>query len=110
MYRGPRSPGIGKDAAICLFRVAQEALNSVARNARAREASVTLQQVNGGVLLAVRDAGVGFDGSTPRKGRHLGLASMRERVRLVNGTPDIESAPGRGTAVIAWVPEAGASS
>ena len=35
---------------------------------------------------------------------HLGLLSMRERVRLVNGTLDIESAPGQGTTVIAWVP------
>jgi signal transduction histidine kinase len=35
---------------------------------------------------------------------HLGLASMRERVRLVHGTLDIESAPGQGTTVLAWVP------
>ena len=40
---------------------------------------------------------------------HLGLASMRERVRLVNGTLDIESAPGRGTTILAWVPAEGGS-
>ncbi len=100
---------IGKDAALCLFRVAQEALNNVARHAGARAASVTLRQMDGGLLLAVRDTGVGFDAESPGKRRSLGLASMRERVRLVNGTLDIESAPGRGTAVIAWVPAEGES-
>ena len=85
--------------------MAQEALNNVIRHAGARAASVTLRQMDGGLLLAVRDDGVGFDPATPGKGRSLGLASMRERVRLVNGTLDIESAPGRGTAIVAWVPD-----
>ena len=62
-----------------------------------------------GLLLAVADDGVGFDPDGPSRGGHLGLASMRERVRLVGGTLDIESAPGRGTTVIAWVPTEGAS-
>jgi len=56
------------------------------------------------LLLAVRDDGVGFDPAAPGRGRSLGLASMRERIRLVNGTLDIESAPGHGTAIVAWVP------
>jgi len=94
---------IGRDPALCLFRVAQEALNNAARHARARGASVTLRQVDGGLLLAVRDDGVGFDPGIPRQGRSLGLASMRERMRLVNGTLDIESAPGLGTTIVAWV-------
>ena len=98
---------VGKDAALCLFRVAQEALNNVARHAGARAASVTLRQMDGGLLLAVRDDGVGFDPENPRKGMRLGLASMRERVRLVHGTLDIESAPGRGTTIVAWVPAEG---
>ncbi len=98
---------VGKDQALCLFRVAQEALNNVARHAGAREASVNLRQMDGGLRLAVRDDGVGFDPAIPGKGRRLGLASMRERVRLVNGTLDIESAPGRGTAIVAWIPAEG---
>lgn len=57
--------------------------------------------------LAVHDDGVGFDPRQPRQSIHLGLANMRERVRRVNGTIDIESAPGQGTTVIAWVPAAG---
>ena len=100
-------PAVAKDAALCLFRVAQEALNNVARHAGARAASVTLKQMDGGLLLAVRDDGVGFDPDGPGVRRSLGMASMRERVRLMNGTLDIESAPGQGTAIIAWVPAGG---
>lgn len=101
--------GVGKEASLCLFRVAQEALNNVNRHASARLAIVTLRQVDGGLLLAVRDDGVGFDPAGPRAGTSLGLASMRERVHLVNGTLDIESAPGQGTAVVVWVPAESAS-
>ena len=81
-----------------------EALNNVARHAGARAASVTLREMDDGLLLAVRDGGVGFDPENPRKGMRLGLVGMRERVRLVRGTLDVESAPGQGTAVVAWVP------
>ena len=98
-------PGdLAKDAALCLFRVAQEALNNVDRHAQASTAGVALRQMDGGLLLAVSDDGVGFDADHPGRGMRLGLASMRERVRLVDGTLDIESAPGRGTTVVAWVP------
>ena len=96
---------VGRDAALCLFRVAQEALNNVTPPLRcARREPSTLRQMDGGLLLAVRDDGVGFDPASPGARRSLGLASMRERVQLVNGTLDIESAPGRGTAIVAWVP------
>jgi PAS domain S-box-containing protein len=94
----------GKDAELCLFRVAQEALNNVARHSGTCTASVTLREADGGLLLAVRDEGVGFDPASASAGRSLGLASMRERVHLVNGSLDIETAPGRGTTLVAWVP------
>jgi PAS domain S-box-containing protein len=101
---------VGRDAALCLYRVAQEALNNVVRHAHASAATVVLRQMDGGLLLAVRDDGVGFEPDGVKLGRSLGLASMRERVHLVNGTLDIESAPGRGTSVVAWVPAEGAPS
>lgn len=104
---GPLPRVLAEDAALCLFRVAQEALNNVARHAEAHAAVVTLRRIGDGLLLAVSDDGVGFAPEHPRKGMRLGLASMRERVRLVRGTLDIESAPGRGTKVIAWVPAGG---
>jgi len=98
------SAAVGKEAQLCLFRVAQEALSNVARHAGTNAASVALRSADGGVVLAVRDEGVGFDLASPRSGRSLGLASMRERLQLVNGTLDIETAPGRGTTLVAWVP------
>jgi PAS domain S-box-containing protein len=106
----PLPPVVGRDAALCLYRVAQEALNNVVHHAGARAAKVVLRQMEGGLLLAVRDDGVGFDPETARQKRSLGLASMRERLRLANGTLDIESAPGRGTAIVAWVPVQGEAS
>jgi PAS domain S-box-containing protein len=94
----------GKQAQLCLFRVAQEALNNVARHSGTNMASLTLRKADGGLLLAVRDDGIGFDAASSRLGPSLGILSMHERVRLVNGTLDIESAPGRGTTVVAWIP------
>jgi signal transduction histidine kinase len=87
-----------------LFRVTQEALRNVARHAHAGSASVSLRQLDGGLQLAVTDAGYGFDPRQQRQRPSLGLASMRERVRLLDGELDIESAPGQGTTVLAWVP------
>ncbi len=97
----------GKEAELCLFRVAQEALNNVARHSGTTQARVTLRQADSGLLLAVRDEGIGFDPDSPRQDPSLGLMSMRERVRLVNGTLEIETAPGQGTTIVAWVPTQG---
>ena len=106
---GPLPASVSKDTALCLFRVAQEALNNVARHAGATAATIRLREVDDGLLLAVADDGVGFDPDDAGRAGSLGLASMRERVRLVDGTLDIESAPGRGTTVAAWAPAKGRS-
>jgi signal transduction histidine kinase len=100
----PLPPDLDRDTALCLFRVAQEAINNTLRHARARAARVVLRSEADGLTLALRDDGVGFDPALPRADASIGLASMRERVRLVAGTLDIESAPGEGTTVTAWIP------
>jgi len=105
----PMPSGVDREVTLCLFRVAQEALNNAARHARASTVSVTLRQIDDGLLLEIHDDGVGFDPAGPRTGGCLGLASMTERVQLVRGTLDIESAPGRGTSVVVWAPLAGGS-
>ena len=92
------------EASLCLFRVAQEALSNAARHARASAVTVLLAPSGKGLQLAVSDNGSGFDPDRPRDHASLGLASMRERVRVVQGELDIESTPGRGTTVVAWVP------
>jgi signal transduction histidine kinase len=71
---------------------------------------VQLRRQDGGVLLAVHDDGIGFDLHQSANRRHLGLESMRERMRMVGGTLDIDSVPASGTTIVAWVPVAGAAS
>ena len=95
------------DAALCLYRVAQEALRNVVRHARADRVEISLRETAGGCELEIRDNGVGFDPVKPRSGPGLGHASMRERVHLVGGRLAIRSVPHRGTAVAAWVPLGG---
>jgi len=95
---------IPSDTGLCLFRVMQEALRNVARHARTKAAEVSLRPLDDGLQLAVADTGAGFDPRKHRTRPSLGLASMHERVRLLGGELDIESAPGHGTTVVAWVP------
>ena len=97
------------DAALCLFRVAQEALRNVERHARAKNVEVSVKGQDGGVTLAVRDNGAGFDPLRTGERASLGLASMRERVRLLGGRLHIQSGPGDGTSLSAWVPLPGAA-
>ena len=92
------------DTALCLFRVAQEALRNVERHARAKTVDVSVFRRDGGIGLAVRDNGAGFDASRTAERASLGLASMRERVRTLGGRLGIESRPGSGTSLSAWVP------
>jgi signal transduction histidine kinase len=92
------------EASLCLFRVAQEALSNAARHAHASAVTVVLSSRSTGLQLTVSDNGSGFDPERSRDHASLGLASMRERVRILQGKLNIESTPGRGTTVIAWVP------
>ncbi|WP_159944069.1 MULTISPECIES: sensor histidine kinase [unclassified Nocardiopsis] len=86
---------------VALFRVAQEALTNVAKHAGASRVGVTLSYSDDVVLLDVRDDGRGIPG-TPRQG--FGLTSMRQRIRGIGGTVEVESGAGEGTAVSATVP------
>jgi PAS domain S-box-containing protein len=90
------------DVQLCFYRVAQEALNNVVRHSSAKTASVRLSHNRGMARLEIRDVGVGFD--VRRTGENLGLASMRERLRSVNGTFSVSSFPGHGTQIVAEVP------
>jgi len=87
-----------------LFRIAQEALNNVAKHAQAQRVEVAMTRDRGGVTLRVADDGRGFDPQAPRPGTHLGLWSMRERVEQLGGQFEVESAPGRGTKLTITIP------
>src|SRR5262249_14423813 len=91
------------------FRVVQEALTTVVKPARARQAQVELRRQGAELRLSVLDDGIGFDSIKARKrgirgGTSLGLLSMEERVLLLGGTFGIESARGTGTAIRARIP------
>ena len=101
---GEMPASVPRQTALCVFRIAQEALRNAGRHSQARTVDVSLRSLDGGVQLALRDDGVGFDPAREKGGPHLGLASMHERVQLLGGDLDIESVPGQGTTVLAWVP------
>jgi two-component system sensor histidine kinase UhpB len=93
---------LGPDQQLVLYRVAQEALNNVARHSGARSVAVEIDRQDGTVALEVTDDGTGFNPGSEERG--LGLDGMAERARLVNGEFDIKAAPGHGTKLKLTVP------
>ena len=89
-----------------LLRATQEALANVAKYAQATRVGVTLSYMEKEVALDVRDDGIGFDPSrrTASTGGGFGLVAMRQRIEALDGTLEIESEPGSGTAISASVP------
>jgi len=88
-----------------LYRIAQEALNNIAKHARAESVDVILERRSDQVLLIIEDDGVGFEqttGRAPHQG--FGLLGMQERAALVGATVQIESATGEGTTIIVRLP------
>lgn len=103
----PRVPD--HDVAHTLFRIAQEALTNAIRHARATSVRVGLVYSPTGVSLLVQDDGAGFDRAQvveEGEAHALGLGGMAERARLLGGTLELESTPGWGTRIRAWIPSA----
>lgn len=89
-----------------LYRIAQEALNNIAKHSGATKAEIVLELQEANVVLIIEDNGRGFaseDKPVPG-GRDLGLAGIRERTKLMNGTIEIESADGKGAALFVKIP------
>jgi signal transduction histidine kinase len=89
-------------AALCLYRIVQEALRNVIRHSGTNQATVELCGAGGMVVLRVADDGVGFDPVATNGG--LGLVSMRERLHLVGGEIKIDSRPSGGTRIDVHIP------
>jgi signal transduction histidine kinase len=90
--------------ALCIYRITQEALQNVAKHANVGEADVELRRSDGILCLSVSDHGSGIKPSPAATTVGLGLVSIRERTRLVNGTLEIQSKPERGTTVLVRIP------
>lgn len=104
---GTALPRLTSEQEIVLYRITQEALNNVAKHARNAQVAVHYAAVKGQVILLIRDNGPGFE---PRavaartRGKHWGLASMRERAALVGAQLSVTSAIGHGTEIRVTLP------
>jgi PAS domain S-box-containing protein len=99
-------PPLHTDIALCLYRIAQEALQNVVKHSGISRATLVLTGTGDELVLEVSDQGAGFETSAPRRQDTLGLVSMRERARLVHGQLTVSSQPGAGTTVCVRVPVA----
>jgi len=95
---------VSSESSLCLFRVLQEALHNAVKHSGAQRVDVQLRKTPNEIHLIVSDTGKGFDADAALKEAGLGLTSMHERVRLVNGDLSIISEHQRGTTIHARVP------
>lgn len=103
-----RERRLSSEVELLLFRMVQEALNNVEKHAKATKASVVIEFVKGRIRVTISDNGQGFELSgrlddLPRSGK-LGLTGIQERARLLAGTLEVKSTPGKGTILIVEVP------
>lgn len=105
---------VGEDGAIApqvglaLYRIVQESIRNVARHSGARRTEVMVTVGDAAVQVLVTDEGSGFDVARSRRGAGLGLISIEERVRLLQGSVLVTSRPGHGTELLVQIPLAGA--
>jgi signal transduction histidine kinase len=103
-YKTDVARTISPEVGVTLFRILQEALHNAVKHSGVKRIEVQLLERPNGVHLTISDAGKGFDILAARRSKGLGLTSMEERVRLVNGTIAIESKPMVGTTIHVHVP------
>jgi PAS domain S-box-containing protein len=99
----PEPGAMSQDAALCLYRIVQEALQNVVKHSGSRHAAVELRGTPDAICLRVVDDGIGFDLDSVDKGG-LGLVSMRERLYLVGGEIVIDARPAGGTRINVRIP------
>lgn len=98
-------PGtLPNNVSLGLYRVTQESLRNIGKHSKAKTAEVFLAVEDRTVKLSIRDSGIGFVPSQVRKKGGLGLASMEERMRLVQGRLSVTSQEGEGTRIDAEAP------
>ena len=96
--------GVQAEQALTVYRIAQEALQNVAKHANAKDATVELTLTDGVLQLKVSDEGVGIDLASSSDSPGLGLVSMKERARLAGGRLRVERGEGQGTVVTVRIP------
>ena len=105
---GLKDKRLSPDIEINLYRIAQEALNNVSKHAQAKHVSLLLEKQGKSVVMIIEDDGDGFETSAKESidinDKRMGLFGMKERVLLVGGTIEIESAVGNGTTIYVRIP------
>ncbi|HJP64869.1 MAG TPA: sensor histidine kinase, partial [Actinomycetota bacterium] len=89
---------------LLVYQIAREATLNAIKHAGARAITISLRETDDGVELEVGDDGGGFDPEARAPEGHFGLVMMRERALVAGGTLDVQSAPGRGTRIVARFP------
>ncbi|MBI4459210.1 MAG: sensor histidine kinase, partial [Acidobacteria bacterium] len=97
-------PELPPEAALCLFRIAQESMLNIAKHAGVKEGTITLTANDRSVMLTVEDMGKGYDVEEARGKTGLGLIGMEERARLLGCKLSVQSKPGSGTRIVVEVP------
>ncbi len=95
---------LASETSLCLFRVLQETVQNALKHSGSKNLEVSLRSTSDTIVLTVQDWGLGFDVEEALKGQGLGITSMRERLKLVNGELFIQSANQKGTSVRAIIP------
>ena len=101
---GFRNVRLAPDVETSLYRIVQEALTNVVRHAQASVVGILLERRGDRVMLFVEDDGIGLSNNDVKQTEHLGLVGMRERAEMLGGSLTVESVPGKGTSIIAEVP------
>jgi signal transduction histidine kinase len=96
---------VPSSAALCVYRITQEALQNVSKHAKVGSAAVELSRSTGVMSLTVSDTGVGIDPARAEGAGGLGLVSIRERAGLAGGSLEIRSKPNQGTTVTLRIPD-----
>ncbi len=96
---------VSPDVALCLYRTVQEGLRNIVKHSGAKNAKIELTGDSDAIHLRIADQGVGFDPKST-KGKGLGLVSIEERIRLVQGEMSLQSRPAHGTCIDLRIPSA----
>lgn len=97
-------PKLEVSNAVALFRISQEAMTNAIKHAKASTINVSLNQLEGNIVLSVCDDGCGISGEDRNSSRSFGLLGMRERAIALNGNLEIDTSPTNGTCVSAKIP------
>jgi signal transduction histidine kinase len=103
-FRSDVTSALPRQVGLSLFRVLQEALHNVTKHSGVRRVEIQLREDSSEIHLVISDSGRGFDPETALQGKGLGLTSMRERVRLVDGEMEIQSRLMGGTIIRVRIP------